>query len=194
MCKLVNVWDQAGIFLTTLELNSVKSSAEAFLDSYAWLHDWAEANGRNLFHTGPLKFHTFWRSILNARFLNPKCHWTFQDEDFVGRISKLAHSVSHGVRSTKLSLKVAPKYRLLVHLRLSRLGFPAVDNLDDWTSKQNCLIGSVSARMTTSCFRFFVNAHMSRNYEIWQRHVICNKLMYKIIIKCIMFDQKLLKA
>ena len=131
MCKLVNVLDQAGIFLTTLEFNSVKSSAEAFLDSYAWLHDWAEANGRNLFHTGPLKFHTFWHSILNAHFLNPKCHWTFQDEDFVGRISKLAHSVSHGVRSTKLSLKVAPKYRLLVHLRLSRLGFPAVDNADE---------------------------------------------------------------
>ena len=41
-------------------------------------------------------------------------------EDFVGRISTLAHSISHGVRSTRLSLKVAPKYKVLLHLRLAR--------------------------------------------------------------------------
>ena len=41
-------------------------------------------------------------------------------EDFVGRISTLAHSVSHGVRSTGLSRKVALKYKVLLHLRLTR--------------------------------------------------------------------------
>ena len=41
-------------------------------------------------------------------------------EDFVGRISTLAYSVSHGVRSTRLSLKVAAKYKILLHLRLTR--------------------------------------------------------------------------
>ena len=131
MCKVVNVFDRANIFLTASEFAQAKLSAETFLDSYAWLHNWAEGQEKNLFHTGPLKFHTFWHCVLDSRFLNPKCHWTFLDEDFVGKISKLTHSVSHGVRATKLSLKVSPKYRLLVHLRLSRLGFPDADVSED---------------------------------------------------------------
>lgn len=131
MDKLVKTFDQADIFLTESEFDLVRESAEFFLDNYAHLHSWAEEHGRNLFHTGPLKFHTFWHCILNSCHLNPKVHWTFLDEDFVGRISKLAHSVSHGVRSTKLPLKMSPKYRLLVHLRMSRMGFPAPDMGDD---------------------------------------------------------------
>ena len=43
-------------------------------------------------------------------------------EDFVGRIAALTHSVSMGVKSTSLCKKVAPKYRILLHLLLSREG------------------------------------------------------------------------
>ena len=111
--------------MTDAEFNLASSCAEQFLEDYAWLHEWAEGAGRNLFHNGAFKFHTFHHVVQNSRFLNPKCHWTFMDEDFVGRLSKLTHSISMGVRATKLAMKVSPKYRLLLHLRLQRAGFGA---------------------------------------------------------------------
>ena len=123
ICRVVQVFDEAAEFLTPGDFEHALSCAEQFLDDYSWLHDWAERSEKKLFHKGPFKFHTFFHLVQNARFLNPKCHWTFMDEDFVGRISKLTHSISMGVKATKLSMKVPPKYRLLLHLRLQRSGF-----------------------------------------------------------------------
>ena len=40
--------------------------------------------------------------------------------DFVGHISKMCHSISFGVSSTKVSSKLCPKYRLHLHLLLRR--------------------------------------------------------------------------
>ena len=93
--------------------------AKGFLDSYAWLSAWALEKGKCTFHK-VIKFHTFQHLILDARFLNPRGHWTCKDEDFVGRVSALAHSV--GVRSTRLSVKVWLKYSILLQLLLTRPG------------------------------------------------------------------------
>jgi hypothetical protein len=123
MCDLSKLFDAADIYLTTEQSDKAAALAEAFLDHYTWLHEWAEAEGRKLFHTGPLKFHTFWHLVLNARYLNPRFHWTFRNEDYVGRVSQLTHSISMGVRATKLSSKVCNKYRFLLHLRLTRTNF-----------------------------------------------------------------------
>lgn len=131
VCDLVDVFDAADIFLTEAEFRKALELAEGFLDEYAWLHDWANVAGKKLFHTGPLKFHTFFHLVQNSKFLNPKCHWTFKDEDFVGKISQLTHSVSMGVRSTNLSMKVSPKYRLLLHLRLTRLSLGSTPYVED---------------------------------------------------------------
>ena len=63
----------------------------------------------------------------------PKTHWTFSSEDYVGKISMLASSVSPGVGSTKISAKVAPKYRVLLHFLLTREGMDlAAKNIDPW--------------------------------------------------------------
>jgi hypothetical protein len=131
ICQVVDTFDKASEFLTEAEFKVASSCAEQLLEDYAWLREWAERSSRNLFHTGPLKFHTFLHLVQNSRFLNPKCHWTFMDEDFVGRISKLTHSISMGVRATKLSMKVSPKYKLLLHLRLQRSGFASLPDFDD---------------------------------------------------------------
>jgi hypothetical protein len=61
--------------------------------------------------------------VLDAKFLNPSKVWCFKGEDYVGKISTLAGSVTMGVRSTKLSQKVASKYRHWLHLRLTRGDF-----------------------------------------------------------------------
>ena len=57
---------------------------------------------------------------LEQSFFNPKLQRCFKGEDFVGQMSRLTHSVSMGVSATRLSNKVAPKYRILVHLFLTR--------------------------------------------------------------------------
>lgn len=122
MCTLVEVYDQCGMFLSEADHRTALQKAEMFLDSYDWLQKWALSLDRKLFHAA-IKFHTFWHLVQNSKYLNPRFHWCFKSEDFVGRISRLTHSVSMAVKSTRLSLKVVPKYKLLLHLRLTRNDF-----------------------------------------------------------------------
>ena len=88
--KLVKLWDDAGIFLTSQEYAKSLGLASTFLAKYQWLH------------------------------LCPTMHWCWKGEDFVGQISRLTHSVSIGVSSVRLPCKVAPKYGVLTHLYLTR--------------------------------------------------------------------------
>ena len=91
----------------------------AFLKSYAWLNAWSLEKDRKSLHI-VAKHHSFLHLLWNSKHLNPKLHWCFQGEDFVGQISKLTHSVSTGVSSTRLSSKVVGKCRILTHLFLTR--------------------------------------------------------------------------
>jgi len=119
ICNLVKLFDTCPMFLSPEDHVSAMELAKEFLDSYDWLNKWALEKGTLLFHV-VIKFHTFMHLVRNSKFLNPRFHWCFKSEDFVGRISKLAHSVSMGTKSTHLSVKIAAKYVLLMHLRLTR--------------------------------------------------------------------------
>ena len=118
MDKLVSLYDRAGIFLTSSQHNEALQLTSDFYDAYNWLQEWAVEEDRYLHHVVP-KFHMFHHMVLNGKYLNPKVYWTFKAEDYVGKISKLAASVAFGVKSTRLSLKVALKYRHLVHFRFT---------------------------------------------------------------------------
>ena len=82
-------------------------------------HIWSLGTDRKSFNI-VAKYHSFVHLVWNSRFLNPKLQRCFKGEDFVGQMSRLTHSVSMGVSATRLSNKVAPKYRILVHLFLTR--------------------------------------------------------------------------
>ena len=86
---------------------------------YTWLNAWAQEGGRPLFHLVP-KFHLAWHVAAQAEFLNPRLAWTFKCEDFVGRVSLIAHSVTFGCRRTAQSAKLAQKYRISLHRRFTR--------------------------------------------------------------------------
>ena len=129
ICSLSELFDTAAMFLTPHEHAEALEKAETFLDSYDWLSQWALAKERKLFRVR-MKFHTFQHLVENSRFLNPRFHWNFKSEDFVGKISILAHSVTSGVSTIRLGIKVCPKYKLLLHLRLTRDNF-GLSNLDD---------------------------------------------------------------
>ena len=117
--KLVKLWDEADTFLTSSQYQKGLKLAGDFLRSYAWLNQWSLEKDRMSFHIVP-KHHSFIHLVWNSKFLNPRTQWCFKAEDFVGQVARLTHSVSMGVSSTRLSLKVAPKYRILVHLFLTR--------------------------------------------------------------------------
>ena len=123
MAKLTDLFDQGDVFLTNGEWLKAMKLGESFLKKYSSLSlsAWALEKGRSLFHI-VMKHHTFQHLVENAKFLNPKTHWTFSSEDFVGKMSILTSSVSPGVSSTRVSAKVAPKYRILLHFLLTREG------------------------------------------------------------------------
>ena len=121
MAALIHLFDEADVFLTNDEWLQAMELGDSFSTQYSHLSGWALEKGRTLFNI-VMKHHTFQHLLENAKFLNPKTHWTFSSEDFVGKMSILTASVSPGVSSTRLSLKVAPKYRILLHFLLTREG------------------------------------------------------------------------
>ena len=119
---LVALWDDAGLFLKKKEFETSMLLAEKFLNSYEHLHKWALAKGRKLFNIVH-KHHSFLHLVQSSQLLNPRITTTFRGEDFVGHISKMSHSVSFGVKATKLSQKLTPKYQVLCHLLQTRTDF-----------------------------------------------------------------------
>ena len=117
--KLVKLWDEAHTFLTTSLYQKGLKLAGNFLRSYAWMNQWSLEKDRMSSHIVPTH-HSFIRLVWNSKCLSPRIRWCFKADDFVGQVSRLTHSVSMGASSTRLSLKVAPKYRILVHLFLTR--------------------------------------------------------------------------
>ena len=122
MQSLVDLYNQADIIPSAQEHEQAMTFAKGFLDTYSFLQEWALEEGRLLFHVVH-KFHSFQHLVEGSKHLNPRACWCFANEDYVGRISQLVFSISPGVRSSKLSFKVGPKYRLLLHFLLTRADF-----------------------------------------------------------------------
>jgi hypothetical protein len=114
--------NSAGMFLTDQEASFALCSMQSALVHYQWLHCWAEAHDRRLWHIVP-KFHMCLHMAQSAYFMNPQSVWTFRSEDYVGRIATLAHSVTFGCRRTRQSAPLLHKYLVCLHLRLTRGDF-----------------------------------------------------------------------
>ena len=119
MNHIVEIMDHADIFLTAEEQSHLEAALLKFLGHYSWLNSFCVRENRYLFHM-VIKFHMLHHLVLDAKYLNPRMYWCFKGEDYVGRISTLAHSVSMGVRSTMISQKATAKYRHWLHLKLTR--------------------------------------------------------------------------
>ena len=130
LIELQDHYDAAGVFLNPEEYSTACNLAERFFSLYHDLKQWALLKGRKLFHV-TYKFHSFMHLIQNSKHLNFRIHHNYRAEHFVGQMSELAHSVSFGVKASKLSTKIALKYKMLLHLQLTRPGFGAVDTDDE---------------------------------------------------------------
>lgn len=119
MTNVIELWENSTWVLTARQAQECEHWCEKFLARYQWLNAWALREDRYLFHLVN-KFHSFHHLCLWAKHLNPRASWCFKGEDFVGRMSTIASSVLYGVRSSRMSVKFAKKYRLMLHLRLTR--------------------------------------------------------------------------
>ena len=104
VCQVVAIWDSAGTFLTKAEFKKSWQLAQDAMKEYQWLNAWSEACGRSSFHI-VIKHHTFLHLAKDAWYFNPRVFWCFKAEDYVGHISTVTHSVSMGVKATKISQK-----------------------------------------------------------------------------------------
>ena len=130
LCLLIDLYDEGGRFLSPQEFDRNMNLAQRFFLSYDNLNKWALSKGLLLFNI-VFKFHTFMHMVENGVHMNPKESTNFRSEDFVGQLPRLGHSCSMGVRSTKLSSKIIPKYLVLLHFQLTRPGFNTKSSLDD---------------------------------------------------------------
>jgi hypothetical protein len=66
------------------------------------------------------KFHYVVHLASQARCCNPRLVWAYGGEDFVGKMSKLAHSVLPGTSCFRVSSALMDKYRIAMHLLFTR--------------------------------------------------------------------------
>ena len=103
------------VFLTDNKFNAFFDLGKGFVESYR-LNAHFEAAGRPLFHIVN-KSHSFLHSAREAFYVSPNLPGCWLGEDFVGRM----HSISFGSKIQKLSTKLMPKYRALLHLSLQKV-------------------------------------------------------------------------
>ena len=115
-CELL---DRKGMFLTATESAQAIQFIEDFFEQILWLHSWAQTEERLAYHY-TIKFHMLHHLALACRYLNPRFYWCFKAEDNVGKLAIMSHSVSMGVKSTNLSIKLCDKYRDFLHFRFTR--------------------------------------------------------------------------
>ena len=67
-----------------------------------------------------VKFHLAFHEALFARYLNPKAHWCFKYENFIGLVQQCAESCTAGTRMAMVPQKLLDNYLRLLSIRLAR--------------------------------------------------------------------------
>ena len=66
------------------------------------------------------KHHYFYHLAIMAKYVRPRVGWTYADEDFVGRIAKIAKSCVNGNGPYRFARYMMLKYIRVLHIRFSR--------------------------------------------------------------------------
>lgn len=106
-------------YLTPDESNEVLASVHECCLHYVALARMATARGRNLWLVTP-KFHYWFHLAVFARFANPRTSWTYADEDYVGRLAKVAKSMVFGIGALRVAGGVVRKFRTALGVRFRR--------------------------------------------------------------------------
>ena len=116
LATLNMVCDSQDMFMTAESAEKAFTSMKRSLQHYAWLHINFQDTQR--FPIRP-KFHFCYHIAYFARYQNPRTSWCYKNEDWVGRLARIAHSCSHGTGGVKVSASLHQKYLVMLHLRLT---------------------------------------------------------------------------
>ena len=119
---LVDVYDIVeveGWHLSLKARSQLLESASRHLLHYSWLAKDAADRGLLLWSVVP-KHHFFLHLALQAQHENPKLHWVYSGESFVGEVSRLAHMCLPGKPAHDLSHVLLERWRIGLHIALTR--------------------------------------------------------------------------
>jgi hypothetical protein len=119
LAGVYKAFDAADLCLAAAEHRDVCALMERFLLTYNWFGKQAQRNGQLRWSVVP-KFHYAFHLVQASKYMNPKLHRCYAGEDFVGKISRLAHTCLPGLASFKLSHSLFEKYNLGMHLRITK--------------------------------------------------------------------------
>ena len=117
LARFYLILEHGDVFLTDTEAAEALFCMRSCLRDYLWLRLHYSETMRF-----PLRPKLHWCVHLAwwCRFGNPRTWWTYSSESWLGKLATLAHSCSHGTRACRISASVVAKWRLLLHLRLTR--------------------------------------------------------------------------
>ena len=117
--QLYRIMHSADVVLTNEEHDEFAAASQVFLLEYTWLSNWAREQNLYRYSVVP-KFHYLVHLVDSARACNPRFLWCYRGEDFVGRMSRLAHACLCGTPPFKVGHAMMAKYAVAMHLRLTR--------------------------------------------------------------------------
>ena len=108
--------DEEPMFLSVDRSDTLAKLGRNFCGLYSKLAEDRMMNGELVWNV-TVKAHYFLHMCKQAADLNPRFAWVYQDEDFVGRISRIASSVAGG-GPTRLGKGLVIKYLRLMYIRI----------------------------------------------------------------------------
>jgi hypothetical protein len=101
-------------FFTDSEVALLQRNIDRVLAHQNWLHTHAADNGFKHYNV-TIKSHMLWHMGRDAKYYNPRFGWTYNDEDFVGKIASLCRSVTRSVANQSRGQKLLEKWLLAMH-------------------------------------------------------------------------------
>jgi len=117
--RFVDILESNGRYLPREAADDAYCAVASTLCTYVKLSSLAYVLHRKLWNIVP-KFHYLWHIGRNTYTYNPRTSWVFREEDFVGRIRRIAASASHGHASISLATPIMNKYRQGIEIRMRR--------------------------------------------------------------------------
>ena len=117
--RFVDILESNGRYLPREAADDAYCAVTSTLCTYVKLSSLAYVLHRKLWNIVP-KFHYLWHIGRNTYTYNPRTSWVFREEDFVGRIRRIAASASHGHASISLATPIMNKYRQGIEIRMRR--------------------------------------------------------------------------
>ena len=121
LARFYVICEGQGMFMEEAAAADAFEQMKQSLQHYAWLHMhfYKLSPESGMFPVRP-KFHWCYHIGASTKYMNPRHSWTYRNEDWVGRMSRLALSCAHGTRSIKIMKSFVQKYLCMLNHRLRR--------------------------------------------------------------------------